>query len=291
MRIGLYVSTVGAADLDAILARFERTEQRGFHTAWLGQVFEHDALTILALAGRVTKRIELGSWVVPTPPRHPSALAQQALTVQSACGGRLLLGIGVSHPAVVERRLGLSLARPLRHMQEYLAVLQPLLAGERVDHRGEEFRVALQLDSPDVAPPPVLLGALGPRMLALAGACADGAAIWLGGPRYLEELAIPRLRESAQKASRPAPRIACGLPIAVCADAARARASAEAFLAQSSRCWNRSRSYCRSVCSIRRRMTIPKSAPPWSAEMSKRHSGWWTCCSEHFKSQPPARGR
>ena len=235
VRIGLYVSTVGVGDLGEILARFERAEQHGFHTAWVGQVFEHDALTLHALAGRVTKRIELGSWVVPTPPRHPSVLAQQALTVQAACGGRLLLGIGVSHETIIEGRLGLSLARPLRHMREYLAVLRPLLAGEVALHRGEEFRVSLQLDPLGTAPPPLLLGALGPRMLSLAGARADGAAIWLGGPRYLEEFAIPRLREAAREAARPAPRIACGLPVAVCANTARARASTEAMLARSAR--------------------------------------------------------
>lgn len=233
MRIGIFVSTRGASDLEAWLERFAPIEEAGFHTAWVGQIFEYDALTLLALAGRITRRIELGSWVVPSYPRHPSSLALQALTAQAACGGRLLLGIGVSHAAVVEGKLGLDFSRPLRHMREYLSVLKPLLAGQTARFEGGEFQVSLRLRTPAQLPPPLWLAALGPRMLGLAGAEADGVAIWLGGPRYLEEFALPRIRAAAQAAGRASPRVAAGLPVAV-ADASRARASAEALLAPSS---------------------------------------------------------
>lgn len=235
MRIGLHVSTRDGAPLDELLERFVAVESRGFDTAWVGQVFDHDALTLLALAGRATRRVELGSWVVPTPPRHPVVLAQQALTVQAASQNRLALGIGVSHEAVVTRRLGLDPGRPLPHMREYLTVLRPLLRGERVEHRGERYRVSLALDPTGAAPPPVLLAALGPGLLDLAGREADGAAIWLGGPRFLEQLAIPRVRAAARDAGRPPPRIACGFAIAVVDDLARGRESADRFLARSSR--------------------------------------------------------
>jgi F420-dependent oxidoreductase-like protein len=235
MRIGFYISADAATPIDAVLRRFERAEALGFSTAWVGQLFDHDALALLALASRATRRIELGTWVVPVQPRHPAALAQQALTVQAASGGRLLLGVGVSHAAVVADRLGLAYAAPARHMREYLSVLRPLLAGEPVEHAGEWLRVSLQLGRTTATPPPVFLAALGPQMLRLAGELADGVAIWLGGPRYLERYAVPRVREAARAAGRECPRIACGLPVAVVRDAQRARASAAAFLARSSR--------------------------------------------------------
>jgi len=235
VRIGLYISAGVTTAIDAILARFERAEADGFATAWAGQTFDHDALTLLALAARATRRIELGSWVVPAPLRHPAVLAQQALTVQAACGGRLVLGVGVSHEEVVTRRFGEPFRDPVRHMREYLELLVPLLAGERVEHTGERYRVSLQLGSLGTTPPPLLLAALGPAMLRLAGAAAAGAAIWLGSRRYLEAFAVPRLREAAHAAGRPAPRIACGFPVAVSRDLAAARAGAEALLARSAK--------------------------------------------------------
>lgn len=235
MKIGIYASVEPNSPIEALLEQFVRIEEAGFDTAWLGQVFEWDALTVLALAGRVTRRVGLGSWIVPTPPRHPAALAQQALTVQSASGGRLLLGIGVSHEAVVTRRLGLDGSRPVRHADEYLAILRPLLEGQEVTHRGSEFRVSLRLDPFGCGPPPLLLAALGPRMLDLAGRAADGCAIWLGGSHYLARLAIPRVRAAARAAGRRPPRIACGLPVAVTTDRGAARRAARAFLAASSK--------------------------------------------------------
>ena len=120
-------------------------------------------------------------------------------------------------------------------MREYLELLVPLLAGERVEHAGERYRVSLQLGALGAHPPPVLLAALGPAMLRLAGAAAGGAAIWLGSRRYLEAFAVPRLREAARAAGRPAPRIACGFPIAVTRDLTAARAGAEALLARSAK--------------------------------------------------------
>lgn len=237
MRIGLFISNSKRDPLDTILGRFEAAEDAGFDTAWAGHTFDWDALTLLALAGRATRKIELGSWVVPTFPRHPTALAQQALSVQNASRDRLVLGIGASHAAVIEKRLGIDYSRPLRHMREYLALLPGLLAGERVDHRGEEFRIAAQLDASGAAPPPVVLAALGPRMLELAGGCADGVAIWLGGPRFVEEFALPHLdagRRAAKPMDRAEPRIIVGLPVAVTLDPS-ARDSAEEFLGPSSR--------------------------------------------------------
>ncbi len=236
MRIGIYTSAGPGASLQALLARFEQIDAAGFHTAWLGQLFDYDALTVLALAARSTERVELGSWVVPTYPRHPATLAQLALTVQAAAGGRLALGIGVSHRAVIADRFGLDFTHPVRHATEYIKILRPLLHGERVDWSGTEFRTALKLGfEPQPTAPPLLLAALGPKMLELAGREADGAAIWLGGARYLEEFAIPHVFDAADRADRPEPRIVCGLPIAITSDTESGRRSAHEFTKQSSR--------------------------------------------------------
>jgi len=236
MQVGIYVSARAADPVGRALERFTKAEERGFRTAWTGQTFDHEALTLLALAGRETERIELGSWVVPVYGRHPLVMAQQALTAQSASGGRLLLGIGAGHTAVVEKRLGLDHSGPLVTMREYLEVLQKLLRGEAVEHEGEVFRVRARVGTLGTEPPALFLAALGPGMLGLAGARADGVAIWLGGPRYLEDFAIPRIQDAAWQATRLLPpRIACGLPVAVCSDREAGRRSAEAFLAPSAK--------------------------------------------------------
>jgi len=235
VRIGLYCSTLAGTALGDTLALFAAAEAHGLHTAWTGQLFDNDALTVLALAAQRTEHIELGTWVLPVQPRHPVTLALQARTVQDASQGRLLLGIGASHAEIVEKRLGLSHSAPARHMREYLDVLRPLLHGEAVNHRGEHYAVALQLPEPAPPPPALFLAALGPAMLRLAGERADGVALWLAGPRFVEQHALPAVRAGARTADRALPRLACGLPVAVTRDGARSRASAEAFLAQSAK--------------------------------------------------------
>ncbi|HJO24408.1 MAG: TIGR03564 family F420-dependent LLM class oxidoreductase [Myxococcota bacterium] len=235
MRIGLYVSTLAATALDDTLAQFAAAEARGLHTAWTGQLFDADALTVLALAAQRTERIELGTWVLPAQPRHPVMLALQARTVQDASRGRLLLGIGASHAEVVEKRLGLSHVAPVQHLHEYLDVLRPLLHGERVEHRGEHYAVALQLPEPAPQPPAVFLAALGPAMLRLAGERADGVALWLAGSRFVEQHALPALHAGARAADRTLPRLAAGLPVAITRDDPKSRASAETFLARSAK--------------------------------------------------------
>jgi 5,10-methylenetetrahydromethanopterin reductase len=184
--------------------------------------------------GRETQQISLGTWVVPTYPRHPSVLAQQALTAQAASRNRLVLGIGLSHRVVIEKRLGLDFSRPVRHMREYLEVLLPLLRGSSVAHDGQLFRVRLSLNVPGAEAPPVLVGALGPQMLRLCARLADGVAIWLGGAEFLERFAHAHLREASDAAGRAFPRVAVGLPIAVCTDRPAARALTARWLAQSS---------------------------------------------------------
>jgi F420-dependent oxidoreductase-like protein len=214
MRIGVMLDARPRGEtVDTLVSRAQDLETRGFHTAWVPHVFGFDAVTTCALVGRETRRIELGTAVVPTQPRHPTALAQQALTAGLACGGRFTLGIGLSHPVVIESLLGLSYARREKHMREYLAVLGPLLRGEPASFRGEEFRVELALQLPEPPRVPVLLAALGPRMLRLAARTTDGTLLWMTGPRAIETHVLPTLRAAAREAGRPEPRVVAGMHI------------------------------------------------------------------------------
>lgn len=222
MRIGQMVLDP-AAGLDQIVQQARASEADGFPVLALPNIFSHDAIGALTVVGRETERIELMTAVVPMHPRHPLAIAQQALTAQAAARGRFSLGIGLSHKIVIENMLGLSYARHAAYTREYLSVLGPLLAGEQVSFHGEFFRVNAQLRVPDVKHVPVLVAALGPRMLRVTGELADGTITWMTGIKTLEGFTVPTLRAAAEAAGRPQPRVVAGLPIALTNDATRAR--------------------------------------------------------------------
>ena len=224
MKIGLVLAMPGdTTGVNGLVEKASQAEAAGFASAWLPQVFGVDALTMFAMAGSRTSRIELGTAVVPTYPRHPTALAGQALTTQAATNGRLALGIGLSHKFVIEDMLGLDYSRPVAHMREYLTILNGLLAGEQVSFRGELYRVNAQVTVPGATKPPVLVAALGPAMLKLTGRLADGTITWMGGIPYLRDIAVPTITAAATAAGRPAPRIAAMVPVVVTNDAAAAR--------------------------------------------------------------------
>ena len=224
MKIGLVLAMPGdTTGVNGLVEKAAQAEAAGFASAWLPQVFGVDALTMFAMAGSRTSRIELGTAVVPTYPRHPTALAGQALTTQAATNGRLALGIGLSHKFVIEDVLGLDYSRPVAHMREYLTVLNGLLAGEQVSFKGELYRVNAQVTVPGATKPPVLVAALGPAMLKLTGRLADGTITWMGGIPYLRDIAVPTITAAATAAGRPAPRIAAMVPVVVTNDAAAAR--------------------------------------------------------------------
>jgi F420-dependent oxidoreductase-like protein len=228
MRIGINYG--GVASLEARVQQIEEhvqrvvdAEQDGFDSIWFAQIFGADALTIIALAGAKTKRIEMGTGVLPTYPRHPFVLAQQALTVQAATGGRFTLGIGLSHQLVVEGMWGLSYERPARHMREYLSVLRPLVNEGRVAFTGEVFRVTGALQVPGATPFPIFIAGLAPMMLRIAGELADGTITWMTGPKTIESHIVPRINSAAEAAGRPSPRVGVALPVVVTDDAARGR--------------------------------------------------------------------
>src|SRR5690349_3060462 len=140
MRLGTMSAAINGGTLDELVDEARRSAKQGFDTFWVSQIFGHDSLTALAIVGREVPDIELGTAVVPTYPRHPMMLAQQALTVQAASGGRLCLGIGLSHQIVVESMWGLPFTKPVRHLREYLEALMPLLETGSVSVDGEDFR-------------------------------------------------------------------------------------------------------------------------------------------------------
>ena len=225
MNIGFMcaMASNGVSPIEDLIGEIRAAEGLGLHQAWLAQVFSTDAITLLALAARETSTIRLGTAVTPTFPRHPTTLAIQALTAGAAAGGRFDLGIGVSHKVVIEDMFGIAHERPVAHMREYLRVLLPLMRGDACRHEGELYRVHARLNVTDASPIPVLLAALNPRMLRIAGTLADGTTTWMTGPRTLETLTVPVINEAARTADRPAPRIVAGVPIVLTrnVDAAR----------------------------------------------------------------------
>ena len=221
MRIGALLDS--DKSFTETVGQLQRLADADMAHAFLSQIFDHDALTMLAAAGAQVPGIALGTGVVPVYPRHPMVLAQQALSVQSATGNRLLLGIGLSHQVVVENIWGYSYERPARYMKEYLASLLPLLRGEVVQSSGElvSTHAFLPIGIPDVEPPTVVVAALGPTMLKLAGTVADGTITWMTGIETVESHIAPSIHAAAEAAGRPAPRVMVSLPVAVTADRER----------------------------------------------------------------------
>ncbi|MFZ1062535.1 MAG: TIGR03564 family F420-dependent LLM class oxidoreductase [Acidimicrobiales bacterium] len=224
MKIAIGLDT--DAPLEQTLARARRLRALGFTTMWASQIFGPDTLTVLAVVGRELGDVDLGTAVVPIQPRHPAMLAAQARTVQEAIGGSLTLGIGLSHQVIVEGLWGISFDKPAHYMSEYLRALGPMLRGEDVNVHGERVSaVALSAVGPkQVATPGLLVAALGPKMLELAGTLSDGTVLWMTGPRTIESHIAPHLRAAASNAHRPAPRVVCSLPVVVTNDVDRARA-------------------------------------------------------------------
>jgi F420-dependent oxidoreductase-like protein len=210
-----------------LVADAEAAEQAGFTSIWVPQIpGDFDALTAITLMGGATKRIELGTAVLPIQTRHPIAMAQEVLSNQAVCEGRFTLGIGVSHHWVIEGMLGLTYERPAHQMRTYLEVLNAALRGPgSVDVENDSYRVRSPMDVTDLGPTPVLLAALGPVMLRLAGEHASGTILWLADERAIADHVVPRITKAAAGAGRPAPRVVAGVPVAVCrndeVDAAR----------------------------------------------------------------------
>jgi 5,10-methylenetetrahydromethanopterin reductase len=211
------------SDVPRLLAHAEKAAADGMAGWWLAQTGLIDALTVLALAGADTADMELGTAVNATFPIHPTALAAKALTTQAATGGRLALGLGVNHAPVVEETWGMSFDKPIRHVRDYLSCLQPLLEEGGVNYAGEDYTARFEGARPTEQAPTLLLAAMGPQMLKIAGSRADGTLLWMTGPKAIRSQIAPHINEAAEAAGRDAPRIICSLPIAVTDDEAGMR--------------------------------------------------------------------
>ncbi|WP_035921996.1 LLM class F420-dependent oxidoreductase [Frankia sp. QA3] len=223
MKIGMYVS--GGPSPDAVVDQVRTAARAGLDSAFLSQLVSWDALTLAALCATAAPGIELGTAVVPTYPRHPLALAGQALTVQAVAPAGLTLGIGPSHRKIIEGQFGYRYDRPARHIREYLTVLRPLLRGEPVDVHGETVTAVGRVDAPVAVAPSVLVSALGPVMLRVAGELADGTVTVWTGPRTVDDHIAPTIAKAAADAGRPAPRVVCSVMACVTADPDRVRAA------------------------------------------------------------------
>jgi F420-dependent oxidoreductase-like protein len=223
MRIGLQVSADRgryATKVEKLRADAEWADRAGLDTIWTPQIpDEFDAMTAATVIGTATSRIEVGTAIVPIQPRHPIALAQQALSTQAVCGGRFVLGLGVSHHWIIQDMLGLPYERQALTMRSYLDVLDQALAGPGlVEVKNELFDIRNPLDVTDIVPTPVMIAALGPVMLRLAGERAAGTSLWLADERTIESHVVPTISRAAEAAGRPAPRILAGVPVCLCRD-------------------------------------------------------------------------
>ena len=226
MRIGIYGGNVRRGrPLTSLVEEIVEKESEGFVSYWMPQVHMFDALTMIALAGPQTSTIEMGTAVVPSYPRHPNALAQQAATVNSLTGGRLVLGVGPSHAPGIEA-LGLKYDRPAQHMREYVSVLKALTTEGQVDHQGDMYQIRTSIAVPDASPFPIVMSALAPLMLKAAAEVADGTVTWMVGQKTIAENTVPRITKAAADAGRETPRVIVGLPVCVHDDKEQAIARA-----------------------------------------------------------------
>ena len=223
MKIGIFGGTVNSGTVDDVVNEAKQVERDGFASYWAPNIFGHDALTALAIVGREVPRIEIGTSVVPTYPRHPMAIAQQSHTVNAVANGRLCLGIGLSHKVVVEGMLGLSYEKPVRHLREYLSILMPLARCEAAKFAGETLTTRGSLSGVGASPFSVVVAALGEQMLRVTGTLADGTLTWCTGPKTLQSLTVPTIVDAAKKAERKPPRVIAALPVCVTKDVVKAQ--------------------------------------------------------------------
>ena len=211
MELGIFGSSRSVSELTE---QVQKAADLGYATFWTPQIFNLDALTALAVVSSKVSDIRLGTSVVPTYPRHPMMLAQQALTVNQVSGGRLDLGIGLSHKPVVEGMWGMSFDGPVGHMRDYLTILMALLHEGSISHGGKHLTSRGGIDVP-ADPPPVLVAALGPQMLKLVGKTADGTATWMTGPKTIQDHVVPVINDAAERESRPRPQVVAAIPVCI----------------------------------------------------------------------------
>lgn len=224
MRVGVMIGAERgdmARKVDKLAADIQWAETAGLDTAWMPQVpNDFDCLTMVSLMAAHSSRIELGTAVVPLQAQHPIALARQALSTHAVAGGRLALGVGPSHHWIIRDMLGLPYEKPAAYTRDYLQVLNAAIAGPgSVDVENDSFTVHNPMAIGADTVMPVLVAALGPVMLQIAGELADGTVLWMADERAIGDHIAPKITKAAADAGRPAPRIVAGIPVCLCAPA------------------------------------------------------------------------
>jgi F420-dependent oxidoreductase-like protein len=226
---------VGAPNkVDTLVSLSHDAAAAGLGSVWISQQFDHDALSLAAVIGHAVPGIGVGTSVVPIYPRHPVVVSSQAQTAQAASHGRFTLGLGLGAPQIVEQAFGVDVSKPIRHLREYLTVLESLLTTGTVDFTGQTVRASTSMPAAVAGaepPVPVLVAAMGPQALRVTGELADGTLPYLAGPKTLAGFIVPTITEAARAAGRPAPRIVVALFAVVTADADGVRATAREHMA------------------------------------------------------------
>jgi F420-dependent oxidoreductase-like protein len=223
--VGTFISV--GRKLDSALARVRRAEELGYEAVYTTHLAGLDSLTLLAAYANASERVAIGTGVMPIYSRSPAATAQQAVTVDAISGGRLHLGLGVSHKITVENWFGSEIGKPVREMREYVAVLRAIFAGEEPPQDNERFRTQFRLMGPEPrADLPIYLGGLSPGMLRLAGEVGDGVVLWLCNPDYIRDVVVPEVTTGRERAGKGIDGfdIVAAVPSAVTDDPETARA-------------------------------------------------------------------
>ena len=223
MRIGVVIGRPGGYGdtLSQLVAEYEQARAAGVSSVWMTQHLGFDALTLISSWG-VEGDVEVGTAVIPVQTRHPVVLAEQALTAEVLCGGRLALGLGLADAETLEGLYGLPRRRSVSYLSDYLSTLDALMAGTRATPN-ESFGFSTRLGAELPTPPSVLIAALGPRMLQLAGERSAGTITWMTGAATIESYVSPTIRAAAEAAGRPDPRVVVCLPVCVTENPASAR--------------------------------------------------------------------
>ena len=221
--VGTFISP--GRSLERAVERVRRAESLGYASAYTTHIAGRDSLTVLAAFAAPSERIAIGSGVLPIYSRTPVATAQAAATLDEMAGGRMVLGLGVSHRVTVENWYGQEIGKPVREMREYVAAVRAMFRGEPPPE-GERFPTRFQFMGYEPRPElPIYIGALSPGMLRLAGEIGDGTILWLCNPDYIREVVVPEVRAGRERAGKGLDGfdIVAAVPSAVTDDAEAAR--------------------------------------------------------------------
>lgn len=207
--------------LDESVSRAREAERIGYESVWVTQLPDaRDAALVLAAYAAATQWVRLGTGVLPIYTRHPTAMAQMAATLDELSKGRFILGVGVSHKLTVETMWGLKLDQPVEAMREYLRIVQASLRNGAASEEGKYFSASWSYSAPRRGDLPVMISALNPRMLELAGEIADGVVLWMCSPKYIKDVVVPHVAAGRAKAGKPMEgfEVVAAVPISLTAD-------------------------------------------------------------------------